>query len=313
MSQGAGVEWSDEVDEILGGDLAVALAYLTPAKGVMISPMAPLGLRDHEAGTLTLTSSLALWKKLDRIRRNPGVAVAYHTRDHALTDRPGFVLVQGRATFDPTPDREWLESITPQWNKFLGERSTGLMGRTQRVYYWERIAIEIRIERILHWRDTAATGEPEVFGSPVPPPPEPQKPPGKGSGPRVDVGKLAGSVNKLRHTLLGWCGSDDMPDVVPVSGAAEAPVGVRLSVPPGRVPPGGRRAGLTAHQFQPKMLGQNQRIHSGWMENRGDEVIYAPHTRAGYALPNSKALYLVACASLATRMRASRRAGVAPS
>jgi hypothetical protein len=306
------VTWSDEVDEILAGDLAVGLAYLTPAKGVMISPMSPFGIRDREAGTVTLSSSLALWKKLDRMRRNPGVAVAYHTRDHAFTNRPGFVLVQGRAAFDTTPNREWLESITPQWNKYLGERSTGLIGRTQRVYYWERIAINIQIERILYWRDTAATGDPEVFGSPVPPPPEPQRPPDKGTGPREDVGKVAGSVNKLRHTLLGWCGSDNMPDVVPVSGAEGTPNGVRLRVPPGRVPPGGRRAGLTAHQFQPKMQGQNQRIHSGWMEAQGDDVVYAPHTRAGYALPESKAVYLVACASLATRMRAARRAGIAP-
>ena len=41
--------WSDEVDEILGGDLAAGFAYLTPAKGVVITPMAPLGLRDREA------------------------------------------------------------------------------------------------------------------------------------------------------------------------------------------------------------------------------------------------------------------------
>jgi hypothetical protein len=313
MAAGASVRWSDEVDEIMGGDLAVGLAYLTPAKGVMIAPMAPLGLRDRDAGTVTVTSSLALWKKLERMRRNPGVAIAYHTREHAFADRPGFVLVQGRASFDTTPDREYLESITPQWNRYLGERETGLIGRTQHVYYWERIAIVIHVERVLYWRDTAATGEPEVFGSPVPPPPPPQKPPGKGTGPREDVDKVAGSVGKLRHSLLGWCGSDDIPDVVPVSGAEATAEGVRLRVPPGRVPPGGRRAGLTAHQFEPKMLGQNQRIHSGWVEAQGEDVIYAPHTRAGYALPASKALYLVACASLATRMRAARKAGAAPS
>ena len=49
------VGWSDEVDEILGGDLAVGLAYLTPAKGVLIAPMATLGLRDREAGTVVVT------------------------------------------------------------------------------------------------------------------------------------------------------------------------------------------------------------------------------------------------------------------
>lgn len=306
------VTWSDDVDEILGGDLAVGLAYLTPAKGVLIAPMATLGMRDREAGTVTLSSSLALWKKLDRMRRNPGVAVAYHAREHAFHDRPGFVLVQGRASFDTTPDRAWLESITPEWNKFLGKRSTGLIGRTQHVYYWERIAINVQVERVLYYRDTLGSGEPEVFGAPVAPPPASQKPPGKGTEPRVELGKVASSVAKLPHTLLGWCGSDEMPDVVPVTAAEPAEAGLRLTVPPNRVPPGGRRAGLTAHAFQQKMLGQNQRIHSGWMEGDGGEVLYSPHTRAGYALPASKALYLIATASLATRMRAARKAGIAP-
>jgi hypothetical protein len=309
--RGVSVDWSDEVDEILGGELTAGLAYLTPAKGVMISPMAPLGLRDRDAGTITLSSSLALWKKLDRMRRNPGVAVVYHARDYALHDRPGFVLVQGRASFDTTPDRAWLESITPQWNQFLGKRSTGLIGRTQHVYYWERIAINIAVERVVYYRDTRATGEPEVFGAPLAPPPAPQKTPGKGTEPRVDVGKVASSVAKLPHTLLGWCGSDEMPEVVPVSAAEAAEDGLWLTVPPDRVPPGGRRAGLTSHAFQAQMLGQNQRIHSGWLEANG-EAFYSPHSRAGYALPASKPLYLVACASLATRMRAARKAGIAP-
>src|SRR3954466_15930115 len=116
------VGWSDEVDELLGSDLAVGLAYLTPAKGVVITPMAPLGLRDREAGTVTLTTSQAMWKKLDRIRRNSGVAVAYHAREHGLTDKAGFVLVQGRASFPTAPDRDWLQAITPGGGRLLGAR-----------------------------------------------------------------------------------------------------------------------------------------------------------------------------------------------
>src|SRR5687767_15954769 len=93
-SAAVGIGWTDEIDEVLAGDLAAGFAYLTPAKGVVITPMAPLGIRDREAGTLTFSTSLGLWKKLDRIRRNSGVAIAYHAREHGLTDRPEFVLVQ---------------------------------------------------------------------------------------------------------------------------------------------------------------------------------------------------------------------------
>src|SRR2546426_5655051 len=97
--------WRADVAEILAPDLAAGFSYLTPAKGVVITPMAPLALRDRRAGTVTVTTSQAMWKKLDRIRRNPGVAVAYHAREHGLTDKSGFVLIQGRASFPTTPDR----------------------------------------------------------------------------------------------------------------------------------------------------------------------------------------------------------------
>jgi hypothetical protein len=49
----------------------------------------------------------------------------------------------------------------------------------------------------------------------------------------------------------------------------------------GRV--GGRRTGLTSHQFQPRNIGQEQRVHTGWLESDGsDRVEDAPHTKAGY-------------------------------
>ena len=305
------VAWSEAVDEILAGDLAAGFAYLTPAKGVVITPMAPVGLRDREAGTVTLSTSLGLWKKLDRIRRNSGVAVAYHAREHGLTDRPGFVLVQGRASVQDKPDRAWLESITPEWERFLGPRSGGLVGRMLDVYYWQRVAITVRVDRITAYPDTAATEEPEVLGTEPAAPPAPQRAPRGGTEPRVKPGDVAKHVKKLPHTLLGWCGSDELPKVVPVSIVESDAEGLRLRVAPGAVPPGGRRAGLTSHAFEPRMIGQEQRIHTGWMSSDGaGSVRYAPHTKAGYRIPASKALYTLGCAAIAGRMRGARRAGL---
>jgi hypothetical protein len=304
------VTWSDEVDEILAADLAVAVAYLTPAKGVLISPMAPLGMRDRERGTVTLTSSLGLWRKLDRIRRDPGVAVAYHARDHGFTDRPGFVLVQGRASFGK-PDRAWLESIEPEWDRFLPPRKGGLVGRAFDVYYWQRVQITIEIDRVVAFPDTAATGQPVTTGSPRPEAAPPQGDPRNGTGPRLSTEKVAADVARLPHTLLGWCGADGLPEVVPVSAGSASNEGVRLEVPAGSVPPGGRRAGLTAHRFWPRMVGQEQRVHTGWLTAEGDAAAYAPHTRTGYRMPPSSIAYHLGCASLATRIRGARAAGLA--
>jgi hypothetical protein len=302
--------WSDQIDEILAGDLAAALAYLTPAKGVVITPMAPLGLRDREAGTVTLSTSLGLWRKLDRIRRRSGVAVAYHAREHGLTDRPGFVLVQGRASFEATPDRAWLESITPEWERFLGPRTGGPLGRVLDVYYWQRVPITIQVERIVAYPDDLAAGEPEFWGSERAGAPAPQGEPKNGAAPRLDSGRVAADATRLPHTLLGWCGADEIPEVVPVRVAGDDDRGIKLSAPPGSVPAGGRRAGLTSHAFRPRMIGQEQRIHTGWLSVGDQGITYAPHTRSGYRLPPSKALFTIASASLATRMRGARKAGL---
>jgi hypothetical protein len=307
------IEWDDDVDAILGNDLAVGLTYVTPAKGTVITPMAPLGIRDRDRGTVSLSTSLGLPKKLIRIRANPNVAVAYHAREHSQRDSPDFVLVQGRASFDQRPDREWLDSIGPEWERFLGPRHSGPLGRALRVYYYERVEITVEVERILRWRNQGCEGEPEVIGAPLPEPAAPQSPPRNGVGPRVSTAKLRRHAERLPHALLGWVGGDGLPLAVAVHATGADEAGVDLeSGALGLVPPAGRRAGLTAHAFKPRMVGQEQRIYTGWLERDGDRLRYSPHTAAGYALPASKALF-VAGSTVATRagMRKARAAGLA--
>src|SRR5687768_12687572 len=74
--------WPAEADAVVGGDQAVALGYLTPAKGVVLLPLSNIGLGDRDAGRVTVTSSIGMWKKLARIRAAPRIALAYHTRTH---------------------------------------------------------------------------------------------------------------------------------------------------------------------------------------------------------------------------------------
>src|SRR5215204_2454533 len=99
MFQHMSASWPDAADEVIGGDQIVGLAYVTPARGVVLLPLTNAGVRDRDAGRLTaFTSSACMWKKLARIQANPHVAVAYHSRAHGFSDRGEFVLVQGRAT-----------------------------------------------------------------------------------------------------------------------------------------------------------------------------------------------------------------------
>ena len=91
------------------------------------------------------------------------------------------------------------------------------------------------------------------------------------------------------------------------------PAGVEVESDSGLIPPGGRRAGFTSHAFEARMLGQEQRIYTGWMESEGgSRATYSPHTRAGARLPASRLLFDVG-AGIATRagMRGARKAGIA--
>src|SRR5205809_176284 len=76
------ITWSDAADDVIGGDLTAALAYITAAGGAVVTAVAPVGQRDRGAGTVGFTTSLGFGKKLERIVREPRIALAYHAREH---------------------------------------------------------------------------------------------------------------------------------------------------------------------------------------------------------------------------------------
>ena len=88
--------------------------------------------------------------------------------------------------------------------------------------------------------------------------------------------------------------------------------GVRLTTTDGPLPQGGRRAGLTSHSFRRHMVGQEQRVYTGWLEVQDDEAVYAPHTHAAYALPPSKFVMTVgAVIGMRLGYRKARKQGLA--
>ena len=208
----AGGEWSDGVDEIMDGDLAVMLADVTPASGVVLTPVTNFALRNRTEGTVTILSSLGAWRKLARIRRNPKVSLAFHTRRHGYSNRPEFVLVQGIASFSTTPDRDWLESIDSNWERFMGPRDRGLPWEWwTKAYQWERIGVHIAVERTVTWPTVSCGGAAEVDGSRLAvEPPGSQPAPGKGTGPRIDHRRAARRAARLPDTIRYPSNSGDL-------------------------------------------------------------------------------------------------------
>jgi hypothetical protein len=307
--------WSDEVDEILGSDQVVALAYCTPANGVVLTPLTNFGLRDRDTGTLTaVNSSVGVFRKLERIRDNPRIALAYHTRTHGFSDRPEYVLVQGTATLGPAI-RDYPKSIQPTWERFGGPVDIGPLWNWWLRVYNLRIPVEIAVERAIVWPDRDCEGAPEIHGAPITTPPGAQRAPKKGTGPRIDHRRATRRASKLENVLLGWVGADGFPVAIPVRPETATDRGIELTVPKGLVPSGGRRAGLLAHEFARYTAGQNLRKHTGWLEAEAGAttVTYSPHTEAGYHMPSSMTIYRLAAGAGTRRgLRGSRKAGFAP-
>src|SRR3954470_17352395 len=218
------VQWPDAVDEVIAGDLTAALAYVTPAGGAVVTAVAPIGLRDREAGTVSFTTSLGFGRKLERIEKDPRIALAYHAREHGLSQSPRYVLVQGSATVIKEPDPEYLEFVGRQATPFMGPPARGpFWDRWLSAYYADRVPVHIDVHRIVSWPDLRCAGEPEVHGAALPESPEPQEPPKKGTGPRVDCARAGRALTKLPHQLVAFRGADGHPVVVPECVASGRP------------------------------------------------------------------------------------------
>ncbi len=233
-------DWSDADDAIIAGDLTAALAYLTPAEGAVVTPVAPVGLRDRAAGTVGFTTSLGFGQKLERIDQNPNVALAYHAREHGFAHEPRFVLVQGKASYDADPDRATLEALRPAAARFMGPPQTGLFwDRWLSAYYADRVLVTVQVERVVSWPDSRCAGEATVVGSPIPAAAPPnQAAPSGGVGPRIDVVRAARRLRALPHVLLAYRGGDGLPAIVAVNGGRRRPGGhLARGGPPGRLAP----------------------------------------------------------------------------
>jgi hypothetical protein len=309
------LQWTDVEDEVIGGDLTAALGYVTPAEGVVLAAVAPIGLRDREHGTVSFTTSLGFGRKLERIRRNPNVALAYHAREHGFAGGlSGYVLVQGVASFDAHPSQDVLDQVVqPAATRFMGEPKAGpFWDRWLREYYADRVLVTVDVRRMISFDELTASGAPNVTGLALGDQPDPQRPPANGTAPRVDIGRAAKRATRLPHVLLGFVGPDGFPVVLPVDVTGASAGGLTLKAPPALVPPGGRRAGLLSHRYEAQLIGLESRQHTGWMTAENGTVVYAPHTESGFRAPANKTVLLLANGLMAKRgLAKARKAGTA--
>jgi Pyridoxamine 5'-phosphate oxidase len=306
------VSWDDELDAIFGGDLTVALGYRTPAAGVVVQAVAPIGLRDRDRGTLGFTTSLGFSKKLKRIAADPRVAMAFHAREHGRAGGTRYVLAQGVARVIERPDDAERHRVRANATAYLGAPKRGrFWDFWLREYYVSRVPVEVTVTRILAWPALDAAGPPDLIVGESPPPEQPasQRPPKNGTAPRVDIVRAAKRLRVTSHTLLGYAGADGAPVVVPVRLGAVVDNGLVIDSA-AALPPGGRRAGMLGHSYEPQLIGLRTRQHTGWLEIDADGgARYSPHTETGYQAPANKTLLLLINGALAKKgVRQGRKA-----
>ena len=163
-----------------------------------------------------------------------------------------------------------------QWERFEPWSTQGPAWKWWMSVYGRRVEVSIAVQRIVAWPDLACAGEVAMHGAPLPSAPPSQAPPAKGTDPRVGLDVTAVATRRLADVLLAWVGSDARSFVIPVAVAATGRRRLTLLTPSGLVPPGSRRAGLTAHWFSRGVAGQCQTVHTGWLEV-ADQISYAPH------------------------------------
>ncbi len=285
------VSWPDEVDRVLGGDLTAALAYVTPAGGTVVAGVSPCGLRDRDAGTVTFTTSFGFGKKLERIERDPHVALAYHAREHGLADGPLFVLVQGTRPCRPRARRGVeREGARPRHRpvhgraapgRAVGPPAAGVLRRPGADHRRRRADRRVAVARLLGRARGARLATARRPAAPVA---AQEREPARGWTPRKP---RASWPSAPTSSPRGARPTATRPWWRPAHRRREPRAGSGIERAPS-LPPGGRRAGVLAHAYEKKLTGaEGPPAHAVGSTRRR---CTRPTPQTGFAAPKNKTL-----------------------
>ena len=129
---------------------------------------------DREKGSITFTTTPALYQKVRCIKQNTKVSLLYSNPEHSRTDSKSFVLVKGDAVVHEEDleenDRVMRDLMRIQQDSRKKEVFANLMkeidspiGRLLMDWYMIRLLIEVTPRVIMAWLDGDMDKEPEVF------------------------------------------------------------------------------------------------------------------------------------------------------
>jgi len=250
-------------------------------------------------GAIDLTTGIGYPKKADDAARNPHVALLFSDPTGSRLEDPCAVLVQGTAQVDD----QNLDSNAERYLRESGEKLPATKSmhpppfiRKSMGWYYKRIYIYVRPERVFVWPKGDFSEEPTLYGARMEEvrthhsaEPETGPPPPEGGSPAWDD-----RMDELgrRHTtaVLSIVGPDGFPLATRVPIAPDRAAGrVRLRELPTWMPAAVTRACLTAHEHHPDFKWQaNFQVRGDLVHENGDWSLIPHKFVGGFELPKSQ-------------------------
>jgi hypothetical protein len=223
--------------------------------------------------TIDVTTGLGYPKKADDAARHPSVGLLFSDPTGSGLDRDTRVLVQGTAEIDDADleanaERYLRESIEklPATKKMHPPKPL----RQLLTWYYARIYIKVRPERVFVWADGDITAEPEVLGAHLEEVrsghnEEPSEEHGAGTGGAVAWDRRIETLAEHETGVLSWLGPDGFPISVRVPFRLDlSGPEIEIEAEPAAMPVLEGRACLTVHRHAPDFSWQRN------MQVRGD-------------------------------------------
>jgi hypothetical protein len=204
----------------------------------------------YERGSLAVTTALGMPAKAERARRDPRVALLFSDATGAGIERPSMVLVQGTAVVD---DQD-LDANRQRYRHDTAAKPTGppeAPPGSSHDWYFTRIYICVRPERIYVWRDGDCGAVPDVYGEA---PDEPVAAAPLHGGQPTPNRRIAEIGSRYESAVLSLVGPDGFPFAVRVPMTADRRGrSIAIDVQPGGIELRPGPVCVTAHDHDEKL------------------------------------------------------------